>query len=61
LEALDKNDEKGPEEVMEIIVPEVTAEPIQEVYLTDDLADSLVNPPTDPELSEEEVIKESFL
>merc|ERR1719318_2479314 len=35
-------------------IPEVIDEPIQEVYLTDDLADSLVNPPTDPEISDED-------
>ena len=31
-----------------------TAEQVYEIQLTDDLADSLVNPPTDPEISEEE-------
>ena len=29
-------------------------EQVYEIQLTDDLADSLVNPPTDPEVSEEE-------
>merc|ERR1711892_827816 len=33
----------------EKFLPEVAAEPIHEIHLTDDLADSLVNPPTDPE------------
>jgi len=36
-------------------VLEVSVETIQEIHLTDDLADSLVNPPTDPEGSDDEV------
>jgi len=34
--------------------PELAVEQIQEIQLTDDLADSLVNPPTDPENSDDE-------
>ena len=33
------------------------AEPVVEVFLTDDLADSMLNPPTDPECSDEETLK----
>merc|ERR1712106_412512 len=41
--------EVNSEQNSEKFVPEVAAEPIHEIHLTDDLADSLVNPPTDPE------------
>merc|ERR1711892_1425642 len=40
---------------------ETPVEPIHEIHLTDDLADSLVNPPTDREVSIEEENKLSFL
>merc|ERR1711892_1330788 len=40
---------------------ETPVEPIHEIHLTDDLADSLVNPPTDREVFGEEENKLSFL
>merc|ERR1712106_809783 len=43
------DNEVNSEQNSEKFVPEVAAEPIHEIHLTDDLADSLVNPPTDPE------------
>merc|ERR1711892_901174 len=42
-------------------VVEAPDEPIHEIHLTDDLADSLVNPPTDQELSDEEEKNLRFL
>merc|ERR1711892_488387 len=36
-------------------IEEFVPEPIHEIHLTYDLADSLVNPPTDPEASDDEV------
>ena len=42
-------DQKGPGECDS----DVHVEPIHEIQLTDDLADALVNPPTDPESSDE--------
>ena len=41
------------EQNIDMLAPEVVAETAQEIWLTDDLADSLVNPPTDPESSNE--------
>merc|ERR1711892_726951 len=42
-------------------VVEAPDEPIHEIHLTDDLADSLVNPPTDLEVSDEEEKNLRFL
>merc|ERR1712123_380000 len=39
---------------------EAPDEPIHEIHLTDDLADSLVNPPTDHEASDSEVSHQSL-
>ena len=43
-----------PEQRPELDSPVSSTEQVYEIQLTDDLADSLVNPPTDPEISEEE-------
>merc|ERR550534_2189179 len=50
-----KDEEQSPE--LDTSVP--STEQVYEIQLTDDLADSLVNPPTDPEISEEEEIREA--
>eukprot|EP00092_Neocalanus_flemingeri_P014448 GFUD01015587.1.p1 GENE.GFUD01015587.1~~GFUD01015587.1.p1 ORF type:complete len:991 (+),score=328.13 GFUD01015587.1:343-3315(+) len=49
------------EQLVEEFVPEVVVEPVHEIHLTDDLADSLVNPPTDPEGSEDEISHHGLL
>ena len=51
-----KDEDQSPE-LDTVSVP--STEQVYEIQLTDDLADSLVNPPTDPEISEEEEIREA--
>eukprot|EP00090_Calanus_glacialis_P046531 TRINITY_DN9192_c0_g1_i8.p1 TRINITY_DN9192_c0_g1~~TRINITY_DN9192_c0_g1_i8.p1 ORF type:complete len:962 (-),score=314.50 TRINITY_DN9192_c0_g1_i8:328-3213(-) len=51
-------DQKGKAEECDL---NAHVEPIHEIHLTDDLADSLVNPPTDPEASDEEETHQSKL
>jgi len=48
------------EQSFDSFVPEKDLEIFQEIHLTDDLADSLVNPPTDPEGSDDECLPKKF-